>query len=228
MEKNGITLTPGDRVVLESYQHLCDGLSEYLGSGYEIVLHSLEDYDHSAIKVMNGEHTGRTVGAPITDLALFMLEKIRRDGEQEACHPYFSRNRSGEPLKSTTVPIYGEQHRIIGLLCINFYLSIPLNQFLHGYVPENLSAILPGKDSTPKKETYMEDVSDVLTTMIAEVQQELQGQSISSSNWNREVIAKLQDRGVFNLKNAVQKCADALGISKNTVYMHLRNLNDNK
>lgn len=223
MEKHGIELTPVDQAILKSYESFCDGLSEYLGKGYEIVLHSLEDYDHSAIKVVNGEHTGRKVGAPITDLALFMLEELRQ-GEEQSCRPYFSRNRNGEPLKSTTIPIYGEKSRIIGLLCMNFYLETPFSQFIQGFVPNASTTILSKADGA-KKESYMDNVGDVLANMIAEAQAELQNQAIPSSNWNREIIAKLQERGVFKLKNAVQECADALGISKNTVYLHLRNLN---
>lgn len=49
----------------------------YLGSVYEISLHSLEDYDHSVVKIMNGYHSGRTVGAPLTDLALNMLKELK-------------------------------------------------------------------------------------------------------------------------------------------------------
>lgn len=41
-----------------------------------MVLHSLEDTEHSVIKIINGHHTGRTEGMPITDLALQMLEEI--------------------------------------------------------------------------------------------------------------------------------------------------------
>lgn len=62
----------------------------------------------------------RTEGAPITDLALKMLEQIRRNEENDHGVIYFSTNVKGEPLKSTTIPVKGEKDRIIGLLCINF------------------------------------------------------------------------------------------------------------
>ena len=39
------TLTATDRCILESYSPVVKGLSEYLGSGYEVVLHSLEKPD---------------------------------------------------------------------------------------------------------------------------------------------------------------------------------------
>ena len=104
MEEYNVILTPADRVVLESYRSFCEGLANYLGDGYEIVLHSLENLDRSVIKIINGYHTGRKEGAPITDLALRMLESIR---EQEGTGyiAYFSRNKKNEPLRSTTITI---------------------------------------------------------------------------------------------------------------------------
>ena len=79
--KKTMFFTRMDRMVLESYKTLCEGLANYLGDGYEIVLHSLENYDNSVIKIINGYYTGRKEGAPITDLALHMLEDIRRGVE---------------------------------------------------------------------------------------------------------------------------------------------------
>ena len=72
-----LVLTKTDRIILESYKVVLDGLSKYLGDGYELILHSLEDLEHSVIKIINGHYTGRVEGAPITDLALSMLNKIK-------------------------------------------------------------------------------------------------------------------------------------------------------
>ena len=105
MPTGNLKLTSLDKKILHSYCQTLDGLSNYLGNGYEIVLHSLEDYEHSAIKVINGYHTGRTEGAPITDLALKMLEQIRRNEENDHGVIYFSTKVKGEPLKSTTIPV---------------------------------------------------------------------------------------------------------------------------
>ena len=57
-----LVLSPTDKVILESYKILVDGLSAYLGEGYEIILHSLEDLDHSVIKIINGHYTERCGG----------------------------------------------------------------------------------------------------------------------------------------------------------------------
>lgn len=57
MKNSEIKLTGVDRLILKSYSSMLDGLSKYLGTGYEMVLHSLEDFSHSAINVINGYHT---------------------------------------------------------------------------------------------------------------------------------------------------------------------------
>ena len=150
MPTGNLKLTSLDKKILHSYCQTLDGLSNYLGNGYEIVLHSLEDYEHSAIKVINGYHTGRTEGAPITDLALKMLEQIRRNEENDHGVIYFSTNVKGEPLKSTTIPVKGEKDRIIGLLCINFYMNTTMADFFCNFavpLPDVLlCGLLPQSD----------------------------------------------------------------------------------
>jgi predicted transcriptional regulator YheO len=47
---------------------------------------------------------------------------------------------------------------------------------------------------------------------------------IAAINKNKEIVIRLEEKGIFNIKDAVVKVADQLEISKNTVYMHLRNL----
>ena len=204
MPIGNLKLTSLDKKILHSYCQTLDGLSNYLGNGYEIVLHSLEDYEHSAIKVINGYHTGRTEGAPITDLALKMLEQIRRNEENDHGVIYFSTNVKGEPLKSTTIPVKGEKDRIIGLLCINFYMNTTMADFFC-----NFAVPIPSD-------------SDGLTVSVR--QEVLMDSAISSTNKNKEIIFRLYQQGIFNLKDAVVTIAEALGISKNTVYLHLRNL----
>ena len=44
-------------------------------------------------------------------------------------------------------------------------------------------------------------------------------------NKNKEIVAILYQKGIFNLKDSVITIANHLGISKNTAYMHIRNMN---
>ena len=212
-------LTKTDRQILDSYAAAIEYLSAYLGSAFEISLHSLEDYNHSVVRIMNGYHSGRAVGAPLTDLALNMLKRISEQGlsASESYASYHSVNAAGERLKSSTIPILGEKGRLIGMLCINLYLDSPLYEVL-----QDLAGA--GNEST-EHEYFAPTTVDSITNAVADARnQVLFNPTIPAVNKNRELIRILYDRGIFNIKDAVAKVAELLGISRNTVYMHLRNL----
>ena len=211
-----LVLSPTDKVILESYKILVDGLSAYLGEGYEIILHSLEDLDHSVIKIINGHYTERCEGAPITDLALTMLEDLNRRSSLEV-KAYFN-HKSGKTLKSVTIPVVGEQRRIIGLLCINFHMEISVFNFLTKFLPNEASKI-------SSSETFNKNADGLLISALEDAKAQIYGdKSVNASNKNKEIIRLLYQRGIFNIKDAVASVAEDLGISKNTVYLHLRNI----
>jgi predicted transcriptional regulator YheO len=219
VEHKNMVLTPADRLVLEAYGNLLDGLAQYLGNGYEIVLHSLEDLERSVVKIVNGHHTGRTVGAPITDLALSMLARITQQ-EGAPAISYFTQNRKGEPLKAATIAIQGENRRIIGLLCINFYLNTPFAQVLAAFTP-------PAAAPVRVIETFGENTAELVEEAVARTRLQVDTQAaIPVSMKNRQVVAILYRQGIFNIKNAVDLVAAAMGISKNTVYLHLRHIKE--
>ena len=218
MTADNVVFTPLDTQILGSYKDALAGLSEYLGPGYEIVLHSLEDFEHSVVAIFNGERTGRHVGSPVTDLALQMLSRLEEDGTQDSI-TYFNRNSAGEPLKSTTVLIRGQGRRVIGLLCINLYLNTPLLTMMNGWgIPDQLPGIVP-------IETLAEEAADLIDALLEEARAQVCADGrIAPTNRNKEIIAHLYERGVFNLKNSVNRTAELLHLSKNTVYLHIRNL----
>lgn len=225
MKRINIQLTYVDRMILDSYCHMLDGISNYLGDGYEIVLHSLEDCSHSAIRVINGFHTGRKEGAPITDLALTMLDKIQTQPGEGLDITYFSNNKNGDPLKSATIAIQGENKRIIGLLCINFYLNIPLSEFLNGFVKTSENQL----KLVESLENFSSNSQELVEDIVKRVQQEVFGdKGITASRKNKEIIRRLYKKGIYNMKDAVIKTAQILNMSKNTVYLHLRNMEGDK
>lgn len=219
MHPSNVTFSKADTLILNSYKTVTRGLSNYLGPGYEIVLHSLEDLNHSVVEIINGHHTSRKVGAPITDLALSMLSKINEQPDTNEIS-YFCTNKNGEPLKSSTIVIRGEKGNPIGLLCINFYLNTPFSSILQNFVLQNT----PLQENSVS-ENFTDNVEDLIQESLREAKERVcHDASISSSNRNKEIISILYQRGIFNLKDSVLTVSALLGISKNTVYMHLRNL----
>lgn len=220
MKDYTVRLTVIDRMILESYKSMLDGLANYLGDGYELVLHSLENMEHSAIKVVNGFHTGRKEGAPITDLALAMLGEIQEDKDKEYVS-YYTKNKNGDQLKSATLAIQGEGSRIIGLLCINFYLNTPFADILSNFIQTETKTI-------SKSENFVANVDELIESSVEAVRAEVEADTqIRQLLKNKEIISRLYHQGIFELKDSVVKTAQHMGISKNTVYMHLRNLQDN-
>ena len=217
LNHNQLTLTEIDKTILESYKTLVVGLANYLGDGYELVLHSLEDVDRSVIKIVNS-YTGRKEGAPITNLALSMLEKI--ENEQHGDYISYFSEKNGMHMKSTTIAIRGERNRVIGLLCINFNMDMPLSKIINCFS----GSITPSFNSA--NEAFVENVDELISNAVENAIQAVNADNkILPSLKNKEIVAILHGQGIFKVKDAVIKVADALGISKNTVYMHIRALN---
>lgn len=219
--KTNRVLTETDRMILNSYKNLIKGLADYLGPGYELILHNLESYENSVIAIANGHYTGRKVGAPITNMALNVLKDIEENGSDDNV-TYFTTNKNNKPMKSTTITIRGEKNKIIGLLCINFYLDIPFSDIVR-----NLSqnAVDPASEKTVNEE-FFEDSRQLMAHMIDSTKSAvMEDTSVISSNKNKVIISRLHEKGIFDFKDSVQFVADTLNISKNTVYLHLRNLN---
>lgn len=212
-----IVLSAADRMIIASYHSVLDGLAEFLGGGFEFVLHNLENLDSSAVKVINGHHSNREVGAPITDLALRMLSEIQNH-QSDKNRIYNNRSRKGSPIRAATLPICGEGGRIIGLICINFYMDIPLNEFLSSWFQT-------GNEDTGASEALASNAEDLIALSIADARSSIYNNGgVANHNKNRCVIEHLYHKGIFRLKSAVPKVADMMGISPNTVYLHLRKL----
>lgn len=217
-----VVLKKEDVLILESLKPVLEGLADYLGDGYELVLHSLEDMNRSVIKIINGHHTGRREGAPITDLALSMLSRLLESDGPSAI-TYFTQNKKGEPLKSTTIAIRGRDEKIIGLLCINFYLNTPFTDVMNSFAGH-----LEG-NSSYEQESFVDNVEDLIRDAYEPIRDAVYADpAISVSQRNKEIVAGLYQKGIFKLKNAVHIVARIMGISHNTVYLHLRKMSAEK
>lgn len=226
MAKPKSALSRTDELIIESYKTTMDGLAAYYGEAFEFVLHDLIDLDHSIIKIVNGFHSGRKEGAPITDFALSMLEQIRKNnapGSSAAYRgpyiTYLSSSKYGKPVKSTTIVIFGEKNKPIGLLCINLYLDSPLISLL-----QNFSLAAPAEYIA---ENFISDSDELIARSLEKVKAGvLADNTVPVSQKNKEIVTLLYYQGIFKLKDAVQTVSRDLGISKNTVYLHIRALEE--
>ncbi|WP_445451376.1 helix-turn-helix transcriptional regulator [Enterococcus faecalis] len=200
---------------------MLDGLGNFFGSTHEVILHSLENLESSAIKVINGHFSNRKEGAPITDMALKMLSQVESEHDY-AVEPYYNKNQKGVILKSSTIPVIGENDRIIGLICINMHLEMPLIDYLQDLLPSGQQNDM--SQELKNSEHFSDNIDELITTSLTKVKQAVESDpNVSHLNQNKEIVIRLYDQGIFNLKDSVIKIADRLGISKNTIYLHIRN-----
>ena len=213
-------LSAADKTIIESYKTTMLGLASYFGDAFEFVLHDLTDYDHSVIKIINGYHSNRKEGAPITDLALSMLEQIRNNGNNTAPFiSYTSKGKHGKPIRSTTIVISGEKMKPIGLLCVNLYLDSPLSSVLRNFSP------VPQSDYVT--ENFSNNSDELIIRALGKARDAVEADSsVPPTQKNKEIVTILYHQGIFELKNAVQLVSDDLKISRNTVYLHIRTLEE--
>ena len=223
MKKPGGTLSTADKLIIESYKTTMEGLAAYYGEAFEFVLHVLNDYDHSITKIINGHHSGRKEGGPITDFALAMLKEINEKSKADkngAYTSYVSASKYGKPVRSTTIVIFGKKKTAIGLLCINLYLDSPISSLLQNF------SLLPPVDYV--SENFSNDSSEIITRALGKVKKAVRSDaSIPANLKNKEIIIQLYHQGIFKLKNSVFLVSRDLAIAKNTVYLHLRSFENN-
>ncbi|MGL4858355.1 MAG: helix-turn-helix transcriptional regulator [Enterobacteriaceae bacterium] len=213
-EQENYFFTAADKAILHSYESVVDGLAMLIGPHCEIVLHSLQDLQHSAIRIANGEHTGRTVGSPITDVALRMLHDMAEDSSISKV--FFTRTKNGDLMKSITIAIRNAQRRPVGLLCINMNLDVPFSQVLQTFLPaveQEISSAVNFASSVD------ELVAQTLDFTIEEVNAD---RTLSNNTKNRQIVLALYEKGIFDIKDAIAQVAERLNISRHTVYLYIR------
>lgn len=201
--------------ILKSYEAVVDGLAMLIGSHCEIVLHSLEDLKCSAVRIANGEHTGRKIGSPITDLALRMLHDMT-GADSNVSKAYFTRAKSGVLMKSVTIAIRNGDQRVIGLLCINMNLDVPFSQIMATFMP-------PETQDAASSVNFASSVDDLVMQTLEFTIEEVSGdRNVSNNAKNRQIVLNLYEKGIFDIKDAINQVAERLNISKHTVYLYIR------
>lgn len=210
-----VSLTATDNEFMQSYYRLADMVADLIGPHCEVVLHSFGDLEASVVKIVNGHHTGRGVGSPITDMGLKMLRLFMQTGEVNS-RSYFTRNKKGELLKSTTCVVAGEHGKPIGLFCVNINLSVPFPELIKTLIPDNspLAMVM---------EHFSTNSHDVISQSAEKAIHEIDSNSnISKKSRNKAIIFHLYENGIFELKESAGVISEKLGISRHAIYKYLR------
>lgn len=200
------------------------GIARAFGKNCEVVLHDVSDLEHSVVLIENSHITGRKVGAPMTDLGLYFLESDLFDDIDFVAN-YQTESKDGKKLKSTTIFIRDEERKIVGFLCINFNItplvaiSREIDEFCHikNSFQQKEKLIDEGKE-----ETFSETLSELIESLFIKAQQRI-GKEISKMQKEDkiEMLRYLQKHGIFLVKDAIERIAEKLNVSRFTIYNYL-------
>lgn len=211
-----------DKNILKSYEAIVNSISTFLGNNCEVVLQSLEDPKHAVIKIVNGHHTKRSIGSPLSEHAIQIIQDFRKTGKQDlSC--YTTSDASGSPMRSIFTVITNE-NKAVGLLGINFNMSISLLEFTSTF---NLFNIQPEVKTSPEKEEIADSVENLIhkavTDMVMDISTNI---DIPNHEKNKYIVYGLSKKGIFDIKGSVVMVAKELMLSKYTIYSYIRELRE--
>jgi len=217
--------TEQDRRILETYIPVVKGISLVSGSNCEVSLHSMEDISHSVIAIENGFITGRKIGSEMIPMVRDRLIGYKQNHpedqlEDDVIGIFYGFNQSGHSLKSVAVLLRNLENKIIGCIEIHVDVSIPLNEFIKNFFPN-----VNGGMMDEFNEHAYSDVDQLIYTSLDEATHRMtMMKQISASERNRLIVRELNDRGIFNIRGAVETVAKQLGTSRYTIYNYLRDI----
>ena len=211
-----VELNDEDKAIIESYKNVVIGIANLLGDSCEVLVHSLENYEKSVNFIENGHNSGRNKGAPITDLALKLINNLNIN--KSFLEPYESKFPNGDRCKSVTIPIKNRE-KLIGLLCINLNMEISIFDFAKHIILNNND----DKIGEEVIENYSSNIDDMMKFILEKnINDIILDASIPNQDKNKKIILKLHEIGFFQLKGAVEALAEKLQISPHTIYSNIR------
>ena len=201
---------------LEAVAQVIAGLQQMLGPRYEVILHDLSHVESSIVR-LEGDVTHRKIGGPATD---YLLKLLRENGDEaENSVNYKNVLPDGRVLRSSTLFLRDEKGHIIGSLCFNQDLTDYLEA--KNLIEEGSSFGQP--DAEPPKETFAQDISEVMESVVdTEVSLFQKPVAYMQKEDKLRIVARLEEKGIFAIKNSVDYVAECLGVSNFTVYNYLK------
>ena len=212
---NDYTFTEQDRTILNAQKAFADTLGNLFGTNCEVILHSFEDLNRSVIHIVNGQVTGREIGAGITNVALEQIRNFKTS--EKNWNVYFSNKRGDDfTFKSSSTLITNFTGDVIGMLCINYSLDISLQGFMNTFSPNQCET---------KTENFTDDVNSMVLNHLLPIKQQIySNKEIASKSKVNEIVKQLHRIGLFELPITTKIVSAELSVSTAAIYKHLRAL----
>lgn len=196
------------------------GLAEMFGPDCEVVLHDIRRLPHSVVAIENGSVTGRGLGDVPTDR---MLRSLRHGDETQDVRLYVS-SQDGKILKSLAVTLRDEDGEPYGLLGLNFDIS-EIVQAQRTLANVTAMGRLAGGASPEAGEIFAGDIREVVAGMVTKILGEMGKTPAAMTREEKmEVVKRLEERGAFLVKRSAEQVAEALDLSRYTIFSYLKEI----
>ncbi len=214
--------------ILPALTALVEPLATIVPGGCEVVLHDLSSLPNSIISVA-GSLTGRSVGGPATDL---LLQRAAQ-GRLATQVGYTGHGRDGQELRCSTIIVRASSGEPVAALCINCETKAWRT------VSALAASMLPGAAGVPPgpassgDEAVPDQNAEHFTGDVDDLAEDLLVRAIGSINvpvdlmhkrHKLAVVAELKASGFFILREAAERAARALKVSRFTIYNYLKEL----
>lgn len=198
------------------------GLARMFGPDCEVVLHDVTRLPHSIVAIENGGVSGRSVGAVPTDR---MLRNLRSPDETQDVRLYIS-SHEGKILKSLAVTLRDEDGRPYGLLGLNYDVS----EVVHAQrVLADFTAMGRLGGAPELGEIFAGDIREVVAGMVTQTLGEMGKTPAAMTREEKmEVVKRLEERGAFLVKRSAEQVAQALDLSRYTIFAYLKEIRHGK
>lgn len=209
---------------IKRFISIADFLGDVLGSNTEIILHDLTNYEESIVHIINGHISGRKIGDPVTDLVLEFIATESK-GNKQFISNYNSKTIQERLLYSSTYFIRDDNNEIVGALCLNSdYHEVKkslsfLTSLLPNYVDDKILSINNIKENlnTNPQELTLNKIDAIINEFDV-----VPNRMTTEEKTN--VIAALNDCGVFNIRGSVQEVATKLQMSEPSIYRYIKKI----
>jgi predicted transcriptional regulator YheO len=201
--------------IVEVLLPLVEPLAMVLGPKSEVVLHDLSKLPMSIVAI-SGSISGRNVGDASTDISLLVLER----SEQTRHHiGYRSEMPNGTVCRSSSILLYGESKHPVVALAINTDIEELLAA--RDLLDSMVSTVLP----LEAKGRAYDDVASLTDALLTRAIDSI-GVPVSEMSKKQKinVVRELEKRGFFFIREAADRAAAALGVTRYSIYNYLNQL----
>lgn len=203
--------------IFSRYIELADILGQMFQNVLEVVIHDFKDLDHAIIYIVNSHISGRSIGGPVSEIN---LRRLLEEGQfPDKLVNFSSRNSRGQPLKSSSLAIRDDQGKLIGAFCMHFDLSHfeQFQKFLEFFVSAKVDSFVGVNDfgvSQPQDVEIKEEIEACLLKKGLHTAQ-------LTYNDKQSIVNYLYQKGCFQRKGAISIVANALHLTRQSIYNYI-------